>query len=319
VNDEALRPRPTPTLLGRIAALLRRTGRVTIERPRSALWTLLALTAALFAVGVAGVAAENVDGWSRAPRGRASVVVYLAETVDATRGAGLAADLGRQSWVDRAEYVPPAESARRLQAALGPVGAEAKPGEPQLMDGVDVASLPASIELTLAPGVRDVVAMSPTMRALRDTPGIDDVVVEDGNEDRVASTLAAVRVVAWSGGALFAGLALLVALAAVRVRFDRGRRELAVAQLLGAGPGYVAIPSALAGMLQGALAAGAAVALVYAAVAAYGGALTDTLASALGAIEIALPAASEVALFVACGAALGLVGGGLAGVTRAAR
>jgi cell division protein FtsX len=318
LRPEAGSARPEPTLAGWLAALLRRTGRVTIERPRSALWTLLALTAALFAVAVAAVAADNVDTWTRAPRGRASVVVYLAETMDAAHGAALAADLGKQSWVDHADYVPPAESARRLQVALGPVG-EPKAGEPQLLDGVDVASLPASIELTLAPGVRDVVAMSPTMRSLRDAPGIDDVVVEDGGEDRVATTAAAVREVAWGGAALFAGLALLIALAAVRVRFDGGRRELAVARLLGAGPSYTAIPSALAGMLHGAIAAGAAVALLYAEVAAYGSAITDALASAVGAVDIAMPCAGDVLLFVAGGAALGLIGGSLAGVTRAAR
>jgi len=291
--------------------LFRRTARIAVERPRAALWTLLALTAALFAVGVAGLVAENVDAWTRTPRGRASMVVYLGETVDDAHAKQLTAQLAKLPGVDHAELVPAAEAARRLQAALG--------ADNKLLDGVDVASLPASIEVTLAPGVRDVVAMSPTVNALRGAPGIDDVVVESGNEDRVASTLGAVRVVAWSGAALFAGLALIVVLATVRVRLDRGRKEVAVARLLGAGPGYIAIPSALAGMLQGALAAMLALGAVYAAVHAYGASLTDTLSSALGSIELSTPPVPELALFVAIGAGLGLLGGGLAGVTRVAR
>jgi cell division protein FtsX len=306
------------SVAGRFTGAVRRTARLVVERPRSMLWSLLAATAALFALGVAGMVAENVDVWTRAPRGRASVVVYLGEGVDDAHGTAMTTELGKQSWVDHAEYVPPAESAKRLQAALGPVDATAVTTK-QLMDGVDVASLPASIEITLAPGVRDVVAMSPAMTQLRKTPGVDDVVLEDGGEDRVAATLSAVRAVAWSGAALFAGLALLVVLASIRVRLDRSRREAAVAQLLGAGPGYFAIPSALAGMVQGALAAGVAAGALYAAATAYGESLTSTLSRALGSIELALPPAPEIAMFVAAGAALGLIGGSLAGVTRATR
>ena len=292
-------------------SLFARTARIATERPRAALWTLVALTAALFAVGIAGLVAENVDTWTRAPRGRASMVVYLGETVDDAQAKRLTTQLAQLPGVDHAELVPAAESARRLQTALG--------ADNKLLDGVDIASLPASIEVTLAPGVRDVVAMSPTINSLRGTPGVDDVVVEQGNEDRVAATLSAVRIVAWSGAALFAALALVMMLATVRVRLDRGRREVAVAQLLGAGPGYLAVPSALAGMLQGMIAALLALGAIFAAVSMYGASLTDTLSSALGSIELATPPAPELALFVAIGAGLGLLGGGLAGVTRVAR
>ena len=295
--------------------LLARTARIAIARPRAALWTLLAMTAALFAVGVAGLVAENVDDWTRAPRGRASMVVYLGETVDDAHAKQLVAQLGRLPGVDHAELVPAAESARRLQISLG--------ADTKLLDGVDIASLPASIEVTLYPGVRDVVAMSPTVNALRGAPGIDDVVVEEGNEDRVAATLSAVRAGRVDGRRAVPrrALALFVVLATVRVRLDRGRREVAVAQLLGAGPSYLAVPSALSRhALQGALAAGLALGGVLLCVNAYGSALTDTLHDALGSIAIAIPPAPRAsALFVALGAGLGLIGGSLAGVARVAR
>lgn len=306
---------------------LRRTARLASERPRTTLWTLLALTCALFAVGVAGVIAENLDAWTRAPRGRASMVVYLGESVDQAHAAALVAELSGMAGVDHAELVPPAESARRLQVALGLgtaapradgtfAGAGDSPGA-QLLEGIDVASLPASVEVTLAPGVRDVVAMSPTLRALRGTAGIDDVVLEDGGEDRTASAFASVRAIAWTGATLFAGLALVVVLATVRVRLDRGRREVVVARMLGAGPGFLGIPTALAGALQGTLAALIAAGAVYAGVRAYGSSLTDLLAGALGDVQLVCPPFAEIALFIAAGGVLGLVGGGLAGASRA--
>ena len=286
-------------MIPRIGSALRRTARIVVERPRATLWTLVALTCALFAVGVAALAADNVDRWTTAPRGDASMVVYLGEGVDAAHAGALADELGKLPGVERAELVPAAESAKRLQQALG--------ADSALLDGVDVASLPASVEVTLAPGVRDVIAMSPTVRALRGMPGVDDVVVENGGTDRVAGTLAAVRVIGWAGAALLSALALVVVLAAVRVRLDRSKQELAVLDLLGASAAFTIVPTALAGAVQGAVAAALAAVALWIGIALYG----DAFAHALGSID--LPAADQLALFVGLGAALGLVGGGLAG------
>jgi cell division protein FtsX len=180
---------------------------------------------------------------------------------------------------------------------------------------VDVASLPASVEVTLAPGVRDVVAMSPTVRALRGAPGVDDVVIEAGGDaglDRIAAALPTARSVAWTAAGLFAGLALVIVLAAVRVRLDRSHREAAVLRLLGAPPGFVAIPSALAGALQGAVAAVVAALALGAVLLGPGGS-----GGALGALALVPPPGLAVAGLVALGALVGAIGGGLAGVARA--
>ncbi len=298
-------------MIPRIASALRRTGRLVAERPRAALWTLLALTCALFAVGVALVGATNVDRWAQRPGEGASMVVYLGEGVAEARAQELMIELRALPGVERAELVPPAESAKRLQQALG--------ADASLLEGVELSSLPASVEVTLAPGVRDVVAISPTVRALRGAQGVDGVTVEDTDEDRMGSALHTIRLVAWGGAAMFAGLALIIVLAAIRVRLDRSRDEIAVAELLGAGPSFYVIPSALAGAMQGALAALLAAAAVWGGVQLYGVAITDALAASLGPVELLLPGNLEVLVFVASGAGLGLVGGALAGASRVAR
>lgn len=295
----------------RFASALRRTARIALERPRQLTWTLLALTAALIAVGLAGLTAEHVGRWTSKPAGAASMVVYLGESVDDAHAQQLVAELSKLPGVEHAELVPATESAARLQQALG--------ADSQLLEGVELASLPGSVEVTLAPGVRDVVVMSPTVRALRGMPGIDDVVVEDAGSDRVASTVGVVRVVAWTGAALLAGLALLIVLATTRVQLARGRRELEVAHMLGASPTFIFIPTLLAGALQGALAAGIAALALYAAISRWGGSIGHTLSSALGHVELAVPAMSMIAMFIAIGAALGALGGGLAGASRAVR
>ena len=270
------------------------------------------MTCALFAVGVAVLAARNVAAWTEArPTSTASMVVYLAEGTPDARAQELLAELRRLQGVERAELVPAAESARRLVAALG--------SDTAMLEGIEVASLPASVEVTLAPGVREVVAMSPTVRALRGAPGVSEIVVEDRSEERVATSLGAVRWIAWAAAALFAGLALITVLASIRVRLDRGERELVVAELLGAGPGFIVVPTALAGALQGIAAALLSALALVLVVHLYGQGITETLSTAITPVELMTPSVSELAMFVGAGAVIGLVGGLLAGASRVAR
>ena len=296
-------------ILPLIGSTLRRGARMAAERPRLALWTLVALTCALFAAAAAVTTAENVAQWSAGPRGDGGMVVYLGEGIDTARATKLASELRALSGVDRVEVVPPAETARRLTQALG--------GDTALLDGVDAASLPASIEVTFAPGVRDVIALSPTVRALRSTPGIDDVVLTDATGDHVASALAAVRAIAWAIAALACGLAVLVVLAALRDRLERDRHELATLRLLGASPSFTIAPSAFAGAAQGALAALAALGVLEGALAMWGPDVVHARRGAAGHVALAGPSLAAGALFVALGAALGCLGGGLAGASRA--
>jgi cell division transport system permease protein len=298
-------------ITARIASALRRTARIAIERPRQTTWTLLALTAALIAVGLAGLVADHVERWTSKPDGGASMVVYLGEDVDEARAQVLVAELAKMPGVTKAELVPVSESAARLQQALG--------ADSQLLEGVELASLPASVEVTLAPGMRDVIAMSPSVRALRGTPGVDDVVVEDAGSEKVASTLGVVRVVAWTGAALLAGLALLIVLATIRVQLARSDKEHQVHHLLGAGPLFTLVPTMLAGALQGAVAALIAALALYFGISIYGDSIAHTLEAALGHVEILIPAASMILMFIGLGAGLGAVGGGLAGASRAVR
>jgi cell division protein FtsX len=292
-----------------LTSALRRTLRIACERPRASAWTLIAATCALFALAAAALAADRVDRAGDVSRGGASMVVYLGEGFDDARAHALAAELGRLAGVVHAELVPPAESAKRLEQALA--------SDPAVLEGIDRGALPASIELQLAPGVRDVLAMSPTIASLRGAPGIEDVVVEDAGTDRLADTVGSLRTVGWAAAAVLAALAAVVVLAALRLRLERGKAEKAVHHLLGAGPAFTIVPTALAGALHGVIAAVVAAAALCAALAAYGDDLARTLGTALGAVDLA-PALSELALLVAVGAALGAIAGGLAGASRAA-
>src|SRR5207253_938114 len=137
-----LRPPPRRARRGDViplvASALRRTGRMAVERPRAALWTLLALTCALVAVGVAVMAALTIDrGTATRPAASASMVVYLGEGVADARAAQLLGELRALPGVERSELVSAEDSARRLVKALG--------SDATLLEGVEIASLPASV------------------------------------------------------------------------------------------------------------------------------------------------------------------------------
>jgi cell division protein FtsX len=281
---------------------------IATRRPGAALWTLAQLSCAVFLVGLAVTTAATVERWAtRHPGGGGVMVVYLGDGVDDAQATALVGELGRLQGVQRAELITAGESASRLGRALG--------ADAALLDGVDLASLPASVEITLAPGVRDVAALSPTVRALRGVPGVAEVVVESGAEadagpeDRIAAMLTTARTVGWTGAALLAGLALVIMFAALRIRLERPPRETAVLAMLGASSGFTAIPIALAGALLSAVAA--AVAALALAGAAHG------LPATLGSVEIAAPSTAALAGLVGLGALVGLIGGCLAGVARA--
>ena len=285
-----------------IASACRRSARIAIDRPRTALWTLLALTCALFLVGAAAIAAISADRWATShPGASASMIIYLGD-VQPDRVPTLVGELRALQGVQDVQFVPPEESARRLVASVG---------DQTLLEGVDVSTLPASLEVKLAPGVRDVVGMSPTVRALTNGAGVAEVVVEDREEDKVAGVLSSVRRIAWIGAALFAGLALIVTLASIRVRLDPRGQEMRVVHLLGGSAAFVIVPRAIAGALSGVVAAVLAVLALQLVLYAYGDFFSHLL--------VVAPALMQIVMFVGLGAALGLVGGALAGAARVAR
>jgi len=287
----------------KLVSALRRSGRIATERPHVSAWTLVAATCALFVAGAALLAADSVERWATAPRSHGSagaLVVYLGDGVTESSAHVLVDQLAHLPGVDRAELVPAAESAKRLERSLG--------ADAALLDGVDLASLPPSVEVALAPGVRDVLAMSPTIRALRGTPGVADVVLQDATRDLEAPVAATAREVAWGAAGVMGLLAVVVVLASLRIRLERDRREREVYELLGASPAFTFVPTAIAGALHGAAAAVLAALALVLGLARFGSALP---------IDVVLPAVSVLFAFVAFGAALGFVGGSLAGSARA--
>lgn len=279
-----------------IASLASRAARLLFRRRAASLWAIAAVAAALIGVAATRLAAGEVAAWSRGVRAQASMVVYLDEGASAEQAAALADRLRHTGGVDAVAVVGAAEAADRLRVALG--------AHDQLLDGVDPASLPISLEITLAPGVTDVAAASPVVAELRAAGGVEDVEVTRDASAPLGDALARLTRLAWLLFVVVGAGAVIAVAAAIRLHLAADAGERATLRLLGAGAWLTRGPTVAAGALLGAI--GAAVALAV-------GALCNATAGLAPFGAGATVTAASAGLLLAIGAGLGLAGGVVAG------
>ena len=286
-------------------ALLRRTMAMLGEQRRLTLWTVLVSAALITVALLAHLGTNAFAQWQRSYHRGASMVVYLQPAVDQAAATKLAAELTAIEGVERAEYVSPQESESRLRRALS--------GSEQLLDGIEPSTMPASIELVLEPGIRDVIEVSAPFRALRASGRFEDVEVSGEWTDQTSTTLDIIGLIARTIKYGFVAIAALVVLFAARLRWERGASLLAVARLLGAGPGYTRMPAALASLIVSASAAAFAVALTWLLHHQFATAVSARMASSMMGLTIAPLPGQQALITIAISAGLGLLGGLLAG------
>lgn len=290
-----------------LASIVVRGLRALARRPVASLWAALAVAAALVGVAAIDLAARHVDAWSHDLRAQASMVVYLDEGATDERAAEVAAALRGVDGVEAAEIVSSADAADRLRAALG--------GHDELLEGVEPASLPLSIEVTLAPGMADVIGGSPLVAQLRAAGAVEDVEVTRDYTAPLGDALARLEQLAWALFAIIGLAAALIVAATVRLRLADAAHERAALAWLGASGWFVRAPALVAGTVLGALGAGLALLAAAALVHVF---RIDVAPALGGTTAVATWPLARAAAMVGGGAALGLVGGAL-GAGRAAR
>lgn len=283
---------------------LRRALSGAARRPLVSILGTGAIGVSLLLVGVVFLAAQNVarltSGWGRGVQ----MVIYLEDGAGPERARAIARVLEGVDAVEKVDYVPPDAAFARLRDGLGE--------RRDLLDGVEAGYLPASLEVTLRSGVRDVAAVSPLVDRLRRTAGVEEVEFLGDWVDRLAALLRSLRFTA-------AALALLVAIACVyvvagtiKLGVYTRKDELEVLKLVGATDRFVKGPLVVEGALQGALGAGAAVGLLWGLFRLGGPALERMLQGAVGELHLRFLPLEQVGLVVAAGALLGVVGSWLA-------
>jgi cell division transport system permease protein len=276
----------------------RRAVEAMVRGPYVALVGTATIFVALFATGLFAAALGGAERLLGAWAGEVRISAYLAPGTDleAARAAATAAAPGRT-----VQAVPAAVALRALAADLGEAG--------RVLEGVPPGAVPDAVDV-IAPGISLAGARELAAR-LRALPGVEDVDYGNAWLEKLEGFVARAKSAAvLLFGALAVATAVLVS-NTLRLAVFARREEIEILKLVGATDAFVSAPFLIEGLLQGllggALAVGALLALhaavvprLQAAVAAAGQlSLADTLPPAL------------LAGLVLGGAAVGLLGSAL--------
>jgi cell division transport system permease protein len=290
-------------------AIVRRALSGLAHRPSRVALAVGAIAVALMLLGTVRLASRNVDSSTAHWRSGVQMIVYLEDGTDGARARQIQSALEQLDAVASTEYVAKEQALDRLRASLGE--------HDELASGVEPAMLPASIEVSLVAGVKDVAAAHPVIKRLENVRGVEEVEFLGEWVDRMTALTGALRYAAWFITMLVGLACCYIVFATLRLSMARRRREVETLELLGATRRYVRAPMILEGALQGAAGALVAVGMLWILFRFTAGEVSTTLDQVFGGVEIIFLPASDVALVVGVGAAFGVLGSWLATGQRA--
>lgn len=255
-------------------------GRV-VRSLRELLWTHL-LTAGVMAMtllvfGGFLLIQENVGQLVRGWGEDLHVFAYLDDNVDASAAADLRTRLESFPEVGAVRYVSRERAWEDFERALG--------SQSGILEGLDPAMLPASLELELRAGYRSRDAVAGLAERLGALEGVLEVEYPETWLERLRLLLAGMEWLKWVlGGVLFL-VAFLIVGSTIKLAIVARRDEIEIMQLVGAGTGLIRTPFVIEGMIQGLVGAALALGLLRAAFALLGAELLAPFGSLAAGIQ----------------------------------
>lgn len=271
------------------------------RRPLISILTVGVMTVALVLVGVAYMTERNVKALSEEWGSGVQMIVYLDEGTTETHAQNLSDALAALPSVDSVQHVGPAVAMEYLQDTLGQ--------HDELLDGIEASFLPASIEVNLVAGVRDLVSAGPVIERLEATPGVEDVEFLGNWVDSFTSLIDQVQRAGMWLVAMASLIGIFTVVATMRLSADSRAAELRVLRLMGAPAVLSHGPNLIEGALLGLMGAASAVLLLYALFDSGAPMIEGALQSSLGDIDLHFLAAKDLVQLGLFGLSLGTVGG----------
>jgi len=209
----------------------------------------------LVLVGVVELAVVNVRRLSASWGADVQMIVYLEDGTAPARAQKFAGALGRLPGVTAVRTVDGHQAWERLKRGLGSRG--------DLLDGVEEGFLPASLEVTLKPGVADMLRAHPAFERLRRSAGVEDVELMGDWAGRLGALERLLDGIGWAVAALVLCACLYIVGSTIRLGVFARRDEIEIWKLVGATDGFVKAPFLVEGGLQGALGTALAALLLY--------------------------------------------------------
>lgn len=259
---------------------------------RAPLLSALSITTigfSLFAFGLFSLVAHNIRQTLKDVESRVEIRAFISEGSTVEPVADAMGVIGNYKEVLRVEYVSPDQALERARREMG-----------EFQDVFEGNFLPGSLDIRLREGYRDPATVKRIADTLRTFAFVDDVRYGEEWVDklyRIRNIAAAAGVVL---GLAFAGVAVIIIGATIRMAVLARSREISIMRLVGATDGFIRRPFLIEGFFKGIL--GGALAL-------FGTWLASTLISR---------AFIQTDFFPASLAALGVAGGALIGVLGSA-
>jgi cell division transport system permease protein len=203
------------------------------------------IAASLVLVGAVELCARNVGRLRESWGGNVQMTVYLEDGLSSARVQQIADALGHLPGVTAVHAVDPHEAYERLRRSLGPRG--------DLLAGVEEGYLPASLEVSLKPGVAQMIRVHPAFERLRHAAGVEDVDLLGDFGERLEAAERLLGQLGLGVGLLVASACLYIVASTIRLGVFARRDEIEILKLVGATDRFVKAPFLIEGALQGAL------------------------------------------------------------------
>jgi len=218
-----------------------------------AITSILSLAALLTLCGIFLLLDHNVSQALNAIGDRREMIVYLKDEVSDAQLAELM-DKVRQ-YFGEPTYVTREQAWQELSQQIG---------DPDLLSGIEDNPLPASLRVRLKPELLNFAAMEQAAKQVLEFPEVEDVRYGADYVRRLDEFSAGVTTGAWAAGALVAGALVLVLYNTLRLTVVARRQQVEIMLRLGASDRFIATPYVLEAIIHTAMAAAAALLLVFA-------------------------------------------------------
>ncbi len=208
--------------------------------PALAVLSVTTIAFSLFAFGLFGLVAINIQSALRQIENRVEIRAFLVDGATEVQVNELLAAVQRLPQVADVGYVSPDSALQRARAELS-----------EFSDVMDGALLPGSVELRLKPGTRDPETMQQITGRLQTYPVVEEVRYGREWVEKLYRVRTVVGVAGTGLGLVFALVAVIIIGATIRMAILARTREIEIMRLVGATNAFVRLPYLIDGTLKG--------------------------------------------------------------------
>ncbi|MDQ8162288.1 MAG: permease-like cell division protein FtsX [Gemmatimonadota bacterium] len=239
----------------------------------------------LFAFGLFGLVAINIEAALRAVEDRVEVRAFLVDGARDAQVDELMRGISKMPQVADVGYVSPDSALQRARAELE-----------EFRDVMEGAMLPGSVELRLKEGARNPDTVLAISRRLQTYPVVEEVRYGREWVEKLYRIRNIAGVAGMALGCVFALVAIIIIGSTIRMAILARTKEIEIMRLVGATNGFVRLPYLIDGTLKGLTGGGLAVLMAW------------------GAVQLVSRSLMAAQFFTTQQALLGVAAGGLLGL-----